>query len=250
MPAVDHFPSTNGTRLEQQLTVIDEASPAASAGDAAALSRRNAALQELRRHIMGRYTPALRAYVSAPSMRSIGLPDELVSGFYAKAMGDNSFLQRWRQSGMPLRRWLMNAISFHCMSVRRDAARDARRAGQPVDSVAEGLLDDALDAVRAYDHAWALTLANEAYANVQQALTAAERGDDDRIFRMHVVDGLTYAAIGAELGVPASDALNAVRRVTEALRSEIVLLLRAEGVPPSQLESVVQEILGLMDSGS
>ncbi len=39
MPAVDHFPSTHGTWLEQQLTVIDETSPAASAGDAAACGR-------------------------------------------------------------------------------------------------------------------------------------------------------------------------------------------------------------------
>ena len=250
MPAVDHFPSTHGTWLEERLTLIDEAAPAALAGDAAALRRRNGALDELRQHIMRRYTPALTAYVSAPALRSIALPEELVSGFYAKAMGDTSFLQRWRQSGLSLRRWLMNAISFHCMSVRRDSHRDARRAGESIDYVSGGLIDDAPDAVRAFDRAWALSLANEAYANVQQSLSAADRGDDDRIFRMHVVDGLTYAAIGQQLGISQADALAAVRRVTQALRTEITALLWAEGVPSSQLEPVLTEILGLVDSDS
>ncbi|MFM8817895.1 MAG: hypothetical protein ACKOHI_08525, partial [Phycisphaerales bacterium] len=59
--------------------------------------------------------------------------DELVSGFYAGPMADPTFFRRWRTSGMPLRRWLMNAMSVHCRSVRRDAQRERERRAPAAD---------------------------------------------------------------------------------------------------------------------
>jgi DNA-directed RNA polymerase specialized sigma24 family protein len=106
-----------------------------------------------------------------------------------------------------------------------------------------------LDPADAFDRAWALALSNEAYAMVQADLAVRGRGEDDSVFRMHVVDGLTYAQVAARTGRTEAECLNTARRVAAALRAAVRDLLREEGVPPSELDSAVDEVLAIMERG-
>ena len=246
--SVDHFPSTHATWIDAQLTIAEEGERAAAAGDAGGYARANNAQDALRRHVMNRYTPALTAYVSTPALRRIGERDDLVSGFYARTMGDPAFFTRWRQSNMPLRRWLMNAMAFHCRGVMRDTHRESERnTNTDAISTAAGLSSVEIDPADAFDRAWALALANEAYAIVQSDLAARGRSGDDAIFRMHVVDGLTYAQIAAASGLTEPECLNTTRRVSSALRAAGRELLREEGVPESELDAAIEEVLAIME---
>jgi DNA-directed RNA polymerase specialized sigma24 family protein len=250
----DRVPSTHATWIDAQLTIAEGGDRAAHGGDAAGTSRANAARNAIRRHVMERYTPALSAYAAAGGLRRTGERDELVSGFYAGPMADPAFFARWRRSGLPLRRWLMNAMSFHCRGLRRDQARERERIQGTADPAAwadamdtRGAIDQ--DAAAAFDRAWALALVNEAYARVQADLADTGRGGEDEILRMHVVDGMPYEEIARALGLTRNDCFNATRRVAARVREAMRELLRDEGVPESGMDAAVTEVLRLVDGG-
>jgi len=242
---IDHFPSTHATWIDAQLTIAEEGDRTAASDDPAATARAADARDALRRHVMERYTDALGAYVSASGLRSAGERDDLVAGFYAGPLSDDTFFRRWRTSGMPLRRWLMNAISFHCRGIRRDAARDRER--QSGDRGSAAVVES--DAADAFDRAWALSLVNEAYARVQDDLASRGRGIEDEVLRMHVIDGLPYDEVARALGLTRNDCFNATRRVAGRVRDAVRDLLREEGVPESELEAAIAEMLRFVERG-
>lgn len=243
----DVFPSTHATWIDAQLTIAEDADRAAAAGDPSAAGRAESARDALRRHVMRRYADALAAYVSTPSVRQLAERDDLVSGFFARVLPDPGFFLRWKSSGMPLRRWLMNAMAFHCRGVARDRQRERGRSAGVDATAIEALGSGDSDAAAAFDRAWALALANEAYAQVQADLSARGRSDDDAVFRMHVVDGRTYAQVAAATGRSEAECLNAVRRVSAALRTAVKGLLAEEGVPSSGLKAAIDEVLAIME---
>lgn len=239
----DRFPSTHATWLDAQLTVVESADMRGTPGAADAAAARDA----LRRHVMERYTPALAAYASASGLRNAGERDEVIGGFYAGPLADPSFFTRWRRSGLPLRRWLMNAVSFHCRSLRRDAKRARDRSGPEPSGDVAALPGGDLDAAEAFDRAWALAVVNECYARIQHELAERGRDGDDRILRMHLFDGMPYEEIARAVGRSRNDCFNAVRRVATAVRAAVREVLREEGVPESGLDAAVAEILRLVE---
>jgi len=250
---VDHFPSTHATWIDAQLTIAEDGDRAAGSGDAVGRARAEDARNALRRHVMERYTTALGAYVSATGLRSAGERDELVSGFYVGPLTDERFFARWRQSGMPLRRWLMNAMSFHCRGIARNAARERARTEDAVSPGWPGAVGmhtvpaSEGDAADAFDRAWALALVNEAYARVQAELAGSGRSVEDEVMRMHVIEGMPYDAVANALGLTRADCFNAARRVTARVREAVRELLREEGVPNSGLDAGVREVLRLVE---
>jgi DNA-directed RNA polymerase specialized sigma24 family protein len=130
----------------------------------------------------------------------------------------------------------------------RDTHRESERnTNTDAISTAAGLSSVEIDPADAFDRAWARALANEAYAIVQSDLAARGRSGDDAIFRMHVVDGLTYAQIAAASGLTETECLNTTRRVSSALRAAGRELLREEGVPESELDAAIDEVLAIME---
>jgi DNA-directed RNA polymerase specialized sigma24 family protein len=244
---VDHFPSTHATWLDAQLTIAEDGDRAVADGDAAGAERAAAARDAIRRHAMERYAVPLGAYVSATGLRASGERDELVSGFFAGPMADDAFFRRWRASGMPLRRWLMNAMSFHCRSVRRDAARERGReaGGGAADHAMQSAVES--DAAMAFDRAWALSIVNEAYARVQDELASSGRGGEDEVLRMHVIDGVPYEDVARALGMSRAECFNAVRRTAARIREAVRDLLREEGVSNSDLDAALAEVMRLVE---
>ena len=93
-PRADFFPTTQLTALLEDLRTLD--------GDT-----RRARFAE---SIMARYAQPLEIYARGSSLREIAEPAELVHGFFAHALADHAFLERFLASGMRLRRWLMNGL--------------------------------------------------------------------------------------------------------------------------------------------
>lgn len=234
MPAVDHFPSTHGTWIEGQL----ERALDAHATDPAA------AREVLRRHLMERYYEPLCIYVQSRSLVALGEPADIVGEFFARNPDSVEFLRRWRESGMPLRRWVMNAMALHCKGLIRDAGRAARRRDDAAD-INEVSGDDAR-AERAFDRAWALSMASRAFAIAQADAELRGRSQDAVAFRLHVIDGLSHVAIARQLGITESQSSNACRRMSGRMREAIGDLLRQDGVPPEQLEQAISEVLALV----
>ena len=243
----DHFPSTHATWIDAQLTLSED-----GGGDSPLAQD---ARRALRRHVMERYHQPLRAYVKGSSLREIGEADDLVAGFFADRVGSPSFMAEWRASGMPLRRWLMNGIGYYCRGVLRDRMRDRMRQpdaatrdpsattidASPLDSIA-----DNRRAEHDFDEAWALELLNAAHERVHADLDAAGRLDEYEVFRRHVLDGLEYSVIGADMGLTRQQCANCVRRVSDRVREALRDVLRAEGVPGSELEAELARIRRLL----
>jgi DNA-directed RNA polymerase specialized sigma24 family protein len=186
--------------------------------------------------------------VRTSALVRLGEPEEIVAEFFVRAVDAPDFLRRWRDSNMPLRRWMMNAMAFHCRGELRDQNRSrSRMLGSDGLSALQA---DAVDPARAFDHAWAVALANEA---MSIAITDAdERGrpNDALAFRLHVIDGMPYRSIAAQLSITIAQAEHAARRVGDRMREAVREILREEGVLPHAMDAAVAEVLLLVDEAA
>ncbi len=238
MPAVDHFPSTHETWIDGQL----ERAGAAEVRDA------GIARDTLMSHMMERYYEPLCVYVRTRSLVGLGEPAEIVGDFFARDFDAVAFLGRWRASGMPLRRWMMNAMALHCRGLRRDASRAARRRDDAAE-VTE-VPDADARAERAFDRAWAVSIANRAFWIAHSDAESRGRPQDALAFRLHALDELPHEAIARQLGITVAQSAHAYKRVSARMREAVSDLLRQDGVPPEALESAVAEVLALVREAS
>jgi DNA-directed RNA polymerase specialized sigma24 family protein len=142
---------------------------------------------------------------------------------------------------MPLRRWMMNAMAFHCRGELRDQNRSRSRM---LGSDGLGALQaDAVDPARAFDHAWAVALANEAMSIAIGDADERGRPNDALAFRLHVIDGMPYRSIAAQLSITVAQAEHAARRVSDRMREAVRDILREEGVLPNAMDAAVAEVL-------
>ena len=91
--------------------------------------------EEINTHVMSRYATPLRAYVLGSSICRIDDADALVNGFFASRLSREDFLTAWRDSGLPLRRWLVNGLLLHA----RERERELRRAARPMPTLPRAL---------------------------------------------------------------------------------------------------------------
>lgn len=221
----DHFPTTRLT------TLLHELRESTAGGDA-----------RLRATLMTRYAEPLAIYARGSSLREIAEPADLVHGFFASALADPAFFERYQSSGMRMRRWLMNGLLLHARSVARDRTRLARREGAPMASVA-GASSTEPTAEDAYNRAWALALLSEACASVEAALVAEGRDRAWTVFRRHAIDGRSYIELEKELGLRRQQMADLVRSVTKRLRARMLELLEIEG---GDLAEELREIIRLV----
>jgi hypothetical protein len=218
---VDHFPSTHATWIDAQLTIVERAGVHTEHGQSAQ--------HALRQYLMQRYHSALRAYVTRSSLRSITEPDDLIGGFFAERACKSDFLNSWRQSGLPLRRWMMTGINLYGKSIIRNQTRDRLRSADNIDLENGGLTDES-SAEQAFERAWALAVLNAALLRVHADLAAASRLEDFWIFRRRVIQGESYDSIAPSVGRSPQQCAGATRLVTDRLREALRSALSEEGV--------------------
>lgn len=229
------FPSTHATWITVQLDAVDR-------GDNASADR---ALRELRDHVMRRYYEPLSAYLSATGYRDVDAPSALVAGYFVERFTDAASLAKWRESGLPLRRWLMNGL---LLWVRAELRRRRTQAGRESVLPAE-LLADTPTAEGIFEREWARAIVSDACEVVERELHDAGDARLWAIFARHVLDGRTYADIAAEQGVTAAAARNAARLVRERVDRALERLLLDEGVPPSDVSAELTRIQSLLARG-
>jgi hypothetical protein len=111
------FPTTQQTWLRECLA------------ESTASEARSRGLRDAREHVMRRYYEPLAAYLGATSYRDIDAPSALVAAFFVDRFGDDTYLQAWKASGLPLRRWLVNGLLFWLRTEVRRRRREERRLG-------------------------------------------------------------------------------------------------------------------------
>lgn len=223
----DHFPTTHQTWLSERVGVAND---------------------EVARHVMQRYFEPLRAYVKGSSLRNFGDSADLVNDFFAARLGDPTYLERWIDSGLPLRRWLVNGLLLHVgnrgiAEARRRARGDAGIGGAEPAASISSMEPGALEAL---ERAWAIGLVTEAHDRVRAGLVAENRETWWECFRLHVLHGLPYADACPMAGVSTANGANIVRAVTKRLAAMLAELLTRDGVAEQDIDAELELIQRLV----
>ncbi len=234
MAGVDEFPSTHGTWILSRLDAMQ------GGGEAA-----GAALAELNGHVMRRYAGPLSAYVRASSLRGVEEPDELVNAFFASRLSRDGYLAKWRTSGLPLRRWLVNGMLLHA----RERARSRRMVAGEAERVAAtdpaSLERHEPSAYQTFEREWARHVLSEAAARAERQLVAEGRADAWHAFRRHVIDGVPYANVAEGIarggGAGEADDSRTADGVDKAAKAESARTLARLG--HARFERALREIL-------
>lgn len=237
----DHFPSTHATWITERVDL--------SADPAAAPSLVQAALDELNAHVMSRYFAPLRAYVQGSGWRGLGESADLVNGFFASRLEKPDYLLHWRDSGLPLRRWLMNGLLLHLHERARAERRASRRTESRDPSLLERVVSDmehAPDAERAMDRAWAEAVVQAAVRDTMQALEQSGRAQAWTTFRRHFVEGAAYDAIARETGVSVKELKAHAKLVQRWLRGSIERVLQQDGVAAEAIEAETDRLASML----
>jgi DNA-directed RNA polymerase specialized sigma24 family protein len=223
------FPTTHATWIAEQL---------ARGADGRA---------EVHDHIMRRYAAPLRAYVLGSSLRTLDDADALVNGFFVTRLSRGDYIARWRESSLPLRRWLVNGLLLHA----RERLREQRKASGGCDGCACGTGCAPVDSIalepsafEQFERAWSRALLGDACSLAQRELVAEGDGEAWEVFRRHYLDGLEYADIGLQLRITAAEARTCARRASYRFERALRQLLEDEGVARDDLD---EEIAWLME---
>lgn len=202
MAKEDLFPATRSTWIGDQLR------------------RDDCGRAEVNRHVMTVYALPLRAYFLGTSERWLGDADDIVQGFFADRLARDDFFASWQQSGMPLRRWLMNAFCFFLKEQRRRHRRDSRGSALGDDPITFSGDPDA-----AIDRAFVVSLVQRALDLTREGCENDSMGDHWRVFEEHHCRGRPYADIAADLGTDAARAAVMARTATRRFRMTLRELL-------------------------
>ena len=244
MSGHDAFPSTNATWMHGELQAGEE--------------RRRA----LRTVVMARYFEPLRIYVKGSSYRNLGESAELVSAFFVSRFARDDYLDAWRDSGMTLRRWLINGLILSMREEVRRRRRAAKRGligtGQTGSGDAEGDASDAdpfeslespePEAVAAFERAWAVSILREACEEVETICHADGEDAMWLLFRRHFLDGQPYALLVDETGYEPARAAVVARTVANRVRAALKRLIMRDGIPEDEVEGELDRVAALMSS--
>jgi hypothetical protein len=242
MTSHDAFPSTHTTWMHGELDAGDE--------------RRRA----LRSIVMARYFEPLRIYVKGSSYRHLGESAELVSAFFVSRFARDDYLDAWRESGMTLRRWLINGLILSMREEVRRRRRAAKRGLIGTGQAGTETGDDAAEAdpfaplespepeaVAAFERAWALATMREACQGVETICNADGEEAMWLVFRRHFLDGVPYVLLVDETGYEPARAAVVARTVANRVRAAIKRLMVLDGIADDELDGELARFSALMD---
>lgn len=236
---LNHFPTTDRTWL---MTQIDEGIDAESAGDS---TSHKAAIRAISGRVMESYRAPLIAFVQRSRWRTLGDAADLVATFFARRLESLEYLKRWRSESVPLRKWLMNGMILELRLIARDARRQsARDSGSSSFKGGASESNESADksAERAFDRVWARGLIQIAAQRASEELSAEGKEKSWQLFERHILDGVEYAKVAAELCVPLADARAMSRMAAYRLNRALRALLAQEGTPEAELDRAVEDV--------
>jgi DNA-directed RNA polymerase specialized sigma24 family protein len=191
---------------------------------------------EVEAFLMRTYARPLAMYLSATSYRSLGKPDDLVAGFFACRLGRKEWLAGWAESGLRLRRWLVNGLLFYLREEIRRRSRDRREVTLPEDAPPASL-------DLAYEQAYAREVVKAA-CDAAAAICAADGFERHwAIFLRHFVDGRTYEELAQESDLTVGQVNGMARTALTRFRRAMSDLLLRDGADPADLDREIGELL-------
>lgn len=192
-------------------------------------------------HVMSVYAEPLKVYFRGCSMRFLGDADDMVQGFFADRLSREAFLDRWRESGRPLRYWLIVGFKHFLMEESRRMRRG--RASALPDEM--GQSDDQPEAE--YDRECALSLVREALTKAQSQCEEAGLNDHWRIFIRHHLEGDSYADISKDEGIDTRRAAVMARTAANKLRASLRDLAGWDDAEPGEVDREVRELMEALE---
>jgi DNA-directed RNA polymerase specialized sigma24 family protein len=205
------------------------------------------ARRELNRHLMDMYHLPLMVYFKGLKSRAyhaLGDAEDLVQGFFADRLGRNAYIQKWQESGIPLRRYLRNGFHFYLKERIREENRNNMAGALPE---GEELEEDCAGPDDVFDRAVAQAYVQETLLRGEESSRANGLLDHWRVFLRHWFDGRSFPQIAEEFGIPSSRAgtmaATGRRRFEKLLRAVICEHLADK----SNVDSEIRSLLDVID---
>jgi DNA-directed RNA polymerase specialized sigma24 family protein len=193
---------------------------------------------EVNRHVMSVYAWPLAVYFRGTRDRWLGEAEDIVQGFFADRLAREHFFVDWLQSGLPLRRWLMNAFCFYLNEVKRKRKRD-RVDAQPSDEH----VDTGAKPEDVLDRAFVVSVIRRALQQTHERCAAQGLEQHWRIFIRHHYQSAGYQQIAEEFGVDVPRAAVMARTAARKFRDVVRDLLMRDGAPPDHVDGEIQTLL-------
>lgn len=213
----------------------------------AQLAQGNQGLPRINAYIMETYTEPLGNYVAGSSFRTLGTPKDLVSGFFASRLAQTGYFEKWIESGLPLRRWLINGFLFFLQEEAR--RRKAERVGTLSDEAAFEPVADASCAAEEFDRVWAASMVRSAASAARDRCVQEGFETHWDMFEKHFVGGTSYADIAESFSVTGGQAASMVRTASIRFRQAVVDLLLKDGATEDELDDEIARLMRALRPG-
>lgn len=207
----------------------------------AQLGQGAAGLARINSYVMATYAEPLGNYVAGSSFRSLGTPADLVSGFFASRLAQPAYFERWIESNLPLRRWLINGFLFFLQEeVRR--RKSERIEPMPTDA-GEAPAASGETAVEEFDRLWAASMVRAAATAARERCVAEGFDTHWQMFERHFVHGVSYADLATNFGVTGGQSASMVRTASIRFRQAVVDLLLKDGATEDELDDEIARLM-------
>ena len=192
-------------------------------------------------HVMSVYEEPLRIYCLGCSLRWVGEPRDLVAGFFADRLTRPAFLDRWRESGRPLRFWLIVGFKHYLLEEARRIKRDRDRGSEPAPALdPEGTAPD-----HAFDRRCAVELVRRAVTDTEAVCTEAGLGEHWAVFTAFYLHGRSLEEIASAHGIDTARAAVMKRTAVHRFRATLRELVSWAGAADDQIDA---EVMTLMEA--
>lgn len=200
---------------------------------------------ELNHFIMRVYSEPLRVYCLGTPGRYLGEPEDVVQGFFADRLGRSEYFRGWKESGLRLRRWLMNGFGFYLKELRRERRKQGHE--KPLDASSEPGDDDASSASveTEMDRAFAVSVVRQALLDTRMACESRGQSRHWEIFYRHYYEGRAYAEMVSEYGLEPARAAELARTAATKFKSALRDLLAGDGALESEIDGEIESLLGI-----
>ena len=193
---------------------------------------------DVNQHVMSVYAWPLTVYFRGTRDRWLGEPEEIVQGFFADRLAREHFFSDWLQSGLPLRRWLINAFCFYLSEVKRARKRNEIDFEPPDEQVDAGAKPEEI-----LDRAFVVSVVRRALQQTHDRCATQGLEQHWRVFIRRHYQGAGYQEIAMEFDIDTARAAVMARTAARKFRDALRDLLMRDGATPEHVDSEIQTLL-------
>ncbi|MFN0058994.1 MAG: hypothetical protein ACKVX7_11100 [Planctomycetota bacterium] len=187
------------------------------------------------------YRPLQYYYLGLRGQRRTGVEAaDVVGGFFADRLARPDFFHKWKDSGIRLRRWLMNGLHFY---LKERVRQDGRGRSNSPELEDLQVAAPATDPDQGFEREFAQSLVSEGLVRVQQQCQEKGLVAHWEIFIRHHYHDEAYQDFSHEYGIEPVRASVMARTVRDRFRAAIRELLIEDGVKPTDVEPEIRSLL-------